>query len=176
MRSWHRAEAPSGLALRWRPGAGQPVVGLHGLGSRGEDLLALAEALPGAPVALIDLPGFGATPGSVGDLAGLAEHLLEALDVLRWERPVWLGCSFGGHVALRVSLDAPERVGALVLADSGGLDPAPAPELRALFAAQALAQRSEEDVARALDALVARPCAATRAYRARRLASHSGGS
>lgn len=173
-RIWRQGQA-SQLAFRFRPGQGQPVVGLHGLGSVGGDLEAVGAALPGVPMALVDLPGFGASPGPLCGLSGAVTAVLSVLDALGWERPVWLGCSFGGHVALRAALDAPWRVGALVLADSGGLDPDPNPALRDAFSEAVLRGRAPGDVARSLDALVARPTALTRAFHARRLAAHAAG-
>jgi pimeloyl-ACP methyl ester carboxylesterase len=151
------------------------LVGVHGLGSEGEDLIALAEA-SGVGALLLDLPGFGRSgrPDRRHSPGRAARTVLGLLDALEVTRPlVWLGCSYGGHVALRAALDHPRRVAGLVLIGSGGLHRA-APELAAYFEEERLAARTPVDVGLACDALVSRPNAATRAFRARRLARHIG--
>lgn len=149
-------------------------VGLHGLGSEAGDLRQVAASVGRAGL-LLDLPGFGdqAARAAASPRAAVAA-VLARLDALGVEAPVWVGCSYGGHVALRAALDHPERVSGLVLVSSGGLDPAPAPELAAYFTLERLAARSLDAVASSLDALVGTPTVSTAAYRARRLAQHVG--
>ena len=53
-------------------------------------------------------------------LAAYTEHLREFLDVLKLEKPILVGNSMGGTVAVRLALLHPEEVGGLVL-----VDPAP---------------------------------------------------
>ncbi|MGE0710309.1 MAG: alpha/beta fold hydrolase [Planctomycetota bacterium] len=149
-----------------RPG----LVALHGLGSDSRDLVELARALHMGAL-LIDLPGFGASarPERAYPVARAAEVVLTLLDQLGWRRPVWMGASYGAHVALRAALDAPARVERLVLLAAGGLDPAPPPGLAAYFAEERLAARTRDEVAVNLAALVGRETEATRAFCARRL-------
>lgn len=150
-----------------------PLVGVHGLGSEHGDLLEVVRAV-GAPALLLDLPGFGASgrPDRDYPLERASQVTLELLDLVGLAHPVWLGTSYGGHVALRAALLAPERASGLVLVDAGGLDPAPNQALAAAFDERVLRARPIPLVAAALDALVARPGPATRAFRARRLAAH----
>jgi pimeloyl-ACP methyl ester carboxylesterase len=126
-------------------------------------------------VALVDLPGFGASdrPDRDYPVARAASAAVAVLDGLGWPRAAWLGCSYGGHVALRAALEHPSRLAALALVSSGGLDPAPNAALGALFAEERLRNRDRAAVAAAVDLLVGRPNPETRAYRARRLALHT---
>lgn len=154
----------------------RPVVALHGLGSTHHDLLDVARRT-GAPTLLVDLPGFGAS-GPFPRGARLAEVAAELAELARaqgFARALWWGCSFGGHLALRVALDRPEQVTGLLLVSSGGLDPAPSPALAHAFREEHLAARSPDRLARELDALVGHPTAATRAFAARRLRAHARG-
>ncbi|MNX74777.1 2-hydroxy-6-oxo-6-phenylhexa-2,4-dienoate hydrolase [compost metagenome] len=50
-----------------------------------------------------------------------APFVAEWLELAGWEKPVVVGTSMGGRVALQLALDHPERVGALVLVDASGL-------------------------------------------------------
>jgi pimeloyl-ACP methyl ester carboxylesterase len=71
----------------------------------------------------LDLPGFGLTgPMADGDykLPNYAATVLEVMDQLGVGRAVLAGNSFGGEVAWKVAVDAPQRVYKLVLVDSGG--------------------------------------------------------
>jgi pimeloyl-ACP methyl ester carboxylesterase len=129
-----------GFEIRYlESGDGPPLVCLHGAGglrlSRAHQLLAEQRR-----VIAFETPGFGASPtndrsNSLSDLAGT---MLGAVDALGLDRfSVW-GTSFGGKLALRLALRAPDRLDALVLAapaairlDAGPL-PSPA-ELPALL-------------------------------------------
>lgn len=150
-----------------------PLIGIHGLGSDSRDLLEVAREA-GAPAVLIDLPGFGASgrPDRSYPVARAAEAAVALLDLLGLSRPVWVGCSYGGHVALRAALDTPERVAGLVLVNAGGLDPAPNPALAALFDERVMAARPLAAVAASVEALVGAPNAATATFLARRLRAH----
>lgn len=168
----------AGEEVTYRTVAGEktlaPVVYIHGLGSEGRDILAVARQA-GAPAVLVDLPGFGASakPDRAYPVRRAAEAVLAVLDATGLAAPVWVGCSYGGHVALRAALDHAERVRTLVLVDSGGLDPAPDPALARAFDEGALAARSVDAVRVACDALVARRNRRTDRFRARRLRAHA---
>lgn len=153
-----------------------PVVGIHGLGSQGTDLLEVF-TLAGVRGLVLDLPGFGSSsqPDRDYPVTTAAERVLELLDQVGLESAVWFGCSYGGHVSLRAALDHPQRVEGLVLVDSGGLDPAPPAELAQAFDEDLIRARPLESVGLACDALVAWPNAATRDFRARRLTNHASG-
>lgn len=69
----------------------------------------------------LDFPGFGETPlahCSPPDLDAYVSSVLALLDTLHVERPLIVGLSLGGYVALRLVAQHPDRVGALVLADT----------------------------------------------------------
>jgi 3-oxoadipate enol-lactonase len=96
-------------------GVGMPVVLLHaGVVDRrmwGEHLAAIAGA--GHRVIAMDLPGFG--EATVAEAQAPWTDVLETMDALNVERTALVGNSFGGAVALRVAVIAPERVIALAL-------------------------------------------------------------
>ena len=84
---------------------GAQLTGLHDLGWR---------------TLLIDPPGTGGSTPSPGlfTMEECAEAALHTLDAADAERAALLGLSWGGFVALRVALAAPERVTALVLSNT----------------------------------------------------------
>lgn len=98
---------------------GRPVVVLSGsLGSTLEmwepQLPAL---LPRYRVLRYDHPGHGGSPvADVDGVGGLARGVLALLDELGLERVSCCGLSLGGAMALRLALDAPDRLERLVLA------------------------------------------------------------
>jgi pimeloyl-ACP methyl ester carboxylesterase len=102
-----------------RPGS-PPVVLLHGAGSNLADMdLAIGERLAARHrVILIDRPGLGFSARQKGadvSPAGQAAVLRQVLDQLGVERPIIVGHSFGGTLALAFALDFPDRVAGLVL-------------------------------------------------------------
>ena len=161
------------VTYRALPGRGAPLLAIHGLGSDGRDLLDLGERV-GHPTVLIDLPGFGASarPERPYTVRRAAEISLALLNHLGWARPIWLGASYGAHVALRAALDSPARVERLVLLSAGGLDPNPPAALREHFREERLAGRTRQQLAATLAILAKRNTPATEAYAARRLALH----
>ena len=82
------------------------------------------------------MPGFGRSTKGLdrkdpfGDLAGAMLALLDALGV---ERTHALGNSLGGACALRMALEAPERVDRLVLLGPGGIDTSRRPPTEGLL-------------------------------------------
>ena len=108
--------------------AGEPMVLVHGLGSRADrwrrNLDGLAAA--GYRVFAPDLPGHGfATKGSAFDytIDGYRSFLDMFLDEIGADRVVLVGASLGGHIAGALTCRDPKRVGALVLVGSTGLQP-----------------------------------------------------
>ncbi|MGW4585708.1 alpha/beta fold hydrolase [Amycolatopsis thermoflava] len=114
-----------GRRARYRvDGDGLPVLLLHGIGrslrdwSEQQDLLAAAHRTYS-----VDLAGFGMSEPLPGKhtLAALAGFAADFLDAVGETRPVHVaGNSLGGAVAMRLSVDAPERVRSLVLVNSAG--------------------------------------------------------
>jgi pimeloyl-ACP methyl ester carboxylesterase len=132
-------------------GDGIPVVLLHaGIADRRmwrAQLGPLANA--GVRAVAPDLPGFGEAAVQPGEQAPW-EDVLRTMDELGLERAAIVGNSFGGAVALRVAVVAPERVSALGLISAPAPGVEPGPELRAAW------QLEEEAFARGdLDAAAA---------------------
>ena len=103
-------------------GAGDPLVCLHGITAQHRAFNALARELGDArPVAGVDLRGRGDSekPSSGYGLAAHASDVVRVLDHLGLEDAVVVGHSMGAFVALRLALDHPDRVRALVLLDGG---------------------------------------------------------
>ena len=107
-------------------GSGQPILLIHGLGSRAEDWADLMPQLVhgGRHVYAIDLLGYGrsARPRdaaySIPQEAGIVEKFMAAENLGQTDLGGW---SMGGWVAMRVALDEPERVRRLAIYDSAGL-------------------------------------------------------
>jgi len=100
----------------------------------------------------VDLPGFGEAQAAPGEQAPWAD-VLRTMDELSAERAALVGNSFGGAVALRAALVAPDRVSALALisAPAPGLEPSP--ELEAAWEAEETALR-RGDVDAAVEAVL----------------------
>jgi pimeloyl-ACP methyl ester carboxylesterase len=102
-----------GRAFAERFGEGPAgVVALHGWGRTRQDWQATLE---GYDALALDLPGFGATPApdtgwSTAEYAGWVREILGDLD-----RPVLVGHSFGGRVAVQLAAASPELVRGVVL-------------------------------------------------------------
>ena len=95
-------------------GDGPPrVLALHGWGRRGTDF---ATSLQGFSYIALDLPGFGATPAfdKAQGAGGYAEAVAPVLEEMA-ARPILVGHSFGGRVAVVLASRYPERIGGLVL-------------------------------------------------------------
>jgi pimeloyl-ACP methyl ester carboxylesterase len=118
-------------ATRW-PGAGPPVVLLHGLASQRRfwNLVVphlVAPTGPGLPVLSVDQRGHGDAdrPVSSYELEQVASDLATALDAIGWSRAVIVGHSWGGAVAATFAANHPERTLAVVGIDGGTSSPVP---------------------------------------------------
>jgi pimeloyl-ACP methyl ester carboxylesterase len=101
-------------------GTGPPIVILHGLGGQmGNFTYALLERLTDEfRVILMDRPGSGYStraPGATGRLTEQAAIVAQFIRKLGLERPLLVGHSLGGAIALTVALDHPEVVKGLAL-------------------------------------------------------------
>jgi len=99
-------------------GEGPPVLALHGLGLDSSSFTGLARGVVGLGLRMLaaDLPGFGKTPAPEVSLtpAVLGEPVIELARRLD-EKPLLLGMSMGGRVALEVVLSAPDLFRGVVL-------------------------------------------------------------
>jgi len=108
------------IALNYlEAGAGQPVVLLHGAFGGLQDWSATIMGTLAARYRVIafDRPGHGYServPGRANDPSVQAEVLRAALHDLRVERPILVGFSWGGAVALAYALDHQQELEALV--------------------------------------------------------------
>jgi 2-succinyl-6-hydroxy-2,4-cyclohexadiene-1-carboxylate synthase len=130
------------------------VVLVHGFTQTPASWRVVAERLAGRfEVVRVDLPGHGAAGGTRAGFEEAAGLVGEAGGV-----GAYVGYSLGGRLCLRLALDRPDLVRALVLigASPGIADPAGRAERRA--ADEALAERIERDGVEAfLDAWLAGP-------------------
>ncbi len=107
-------------------GEGEPVLLVHGLGSRASDWSGLIPSLvhSGHRVYAIDLLGYGDSDKpadasfSIADQARLVEDFMQAEHLNHVDLAGW---SMGGWIAMVVATDEPQRIAKLVLLDSAGL-------------------------------------------------------
>lgn len=103
-------------------GQGEPLLLLHGLGSRGVDWRPQVEALAGEfRVLTLDFPGHGdsAPLASATSMAALAEDALALLDHLNIDRAHVAGLSLGGMVAFQLLADSAQRLRSITVINSG---------------------------------------------------------
>jgi pimeloyl-ACP methyl ester carboxylesterase len=111
-----------GLAVSEWPGAGEPVVALHGITANGRSFAALAGALgEDTPLLAPDLRGRAGSAGLPGPygLAAHTEDVIALLDHLGRERTVLVGHSMGAFVAALTAARHPDRIAGVVLVDGG---------------------------------------------------------
>jgi 3-oxoadipate enol-lactonase len=130
-------------------GSGPAIVLLHaGVADRtmwSEHLEPLAQA--GYRAVAMDLSGFGEAAVAAGEQAPWID-VLATMDALGIHDAVLVGNSFGGAVALRMAVVAPERVSALVLVSASAPGADASPELEAAWAAEERAlERGDVDAA-----------------------------
>ena len=101
-------------------GSGPAIVMIHGLGGQLRNFTyALAERLAtDHRVVIVDRPGSGysvATPGAAEGLHAQAALFARFIRALGLDRPLLVGHSLGGAIALALALDEPETVRGLAL-------------------------------------------------------------
>jgi pimeloyl-ACP methyl ester carboxylesterase len=101
-------------------GSGPTVVLVHGLGAQLRNFnYALVERLAvNFRVVCLDRPGCGYStrpPTMSASLSGQADTIAKLLTELRLEKPIVVGHSYGGTLALALALNHPESVGSLAL-------------------------------------------------------------
>jgi pimeloyl-ACP methyl ester carboxylesterase len=131
-----RLETPLGAVQLFRAGRGRPLVYLHSAG--GETHLGLLDDLArDFDVIVPVLPGWGESEGGdeIDGPEDVVFHLLDVFDALGFAadgpRPLVLGTSLGGWMALELATRHAERVEGLVLVNPVGLhlDGAPIAEM-----------------------------------------------
>jgi pimeloyl-ACP methyl ester carboxylesterase len=134
-----------GLHLR-EAGSGRPLVLLHAFPLSSAMWLEQRNGLSDvARVVTPDLRGFGGSqlPDEAPSLDAMADDVVALLDSLSLDRVVLGGLSMGGYVAMALLRRAPERVDALVLADTkASADPPAARENRERIASTVLDEQS----------------------------------
>ena len=112
----------SGVAMSYRAlGEGDPLVLLHAFPLNGRMFESQMKAFSGSwRVVAPDYPGFGRSPRTPAqpDVRYYAEGVRDLLERLHLERVVLGGVSLGGYVAFQCMKHFPERVSALVLANT----------------------------------------------------------
>jgi 4,5:9,10-diseco-3-hydroxy-5,9,17-trioxoandrosta-1(10),2-diene-4-oate hydrolase len=114
----------SGLKFCYQEaGAGETVLILPGLGTSIDYWQFVIPALASQyHVVAVDLPGFGKSdkPDASYELSWIADQVVAFMDAKRIGRASIIGGSMGGHLALLLALNHPERVSKLVLMGSVG--------------------------------------------------------
>lgn len=101
-----------------RPGAGPPVVLIHGLPGTAEDFEDVVPLLGDRRTIAYDRPGFGFSDGGHQPFAEQLATLHALLAKLGAGRPVLVGHSYGGTIALAYATRYPRDVRGLVLVDA----------------------------------------------------------
>ena len=108
-------------------GNGQPLLILHGWPSSSNSWLEVQEILAqqGFQVICPDFPGFGASevPANSWDLDDYLAWTVAFTDFLKLKEFTVLGHSFGGRVAIKLSVKYPTKVKSLILCGAAGIKP-----------------------------------------------------
>ena len=102
-------------------GEGRPVLMIPGLNSAASTWDQTCAALqPGVQCHIVQLPGFAGAPAVATEafLPGMRDRLLAYLDERKLDRPVVMGHSLGGVLALQMAAERPGRIPRLVIVDS----------------------------------------------------------
>jgi pimeloyl-ACP methyl ester carboxylesterase len=106
------------LRVLERPGANPAVVLIHGLPGTAQDFDAVTARLPGRRTIAYDRPGFGFSDADFQDLDEQVETLAGLLRGSSVRRPILVGHSYGGTLALAYAARHPGDVRGLVLVDA----------------------------------------------------------
>lgn len=131
-RDWERSrpggpDAPLPRIHYLEQGSGFPVILIHGLACSSAQWMYTVPALAraGYRAIAVDLPGFGqsALPSVEVATRDYVREVVRFLDEMDIAEAALVGNSMGGFVAWYTAVEAPERVRAIVLADSAGAPP-----------------------------------------------------
>jgi len=128
----------NGLDINYKvAGKGQPVLILHGWGGSSGSWVEVQKILSrkGYLVIIPDFPGFGRsiTPPKAWGIREYTDLILEFTEKLRLDNFFLVGHSFGGRIAVKFTVEHPEKVRSLVLCDSAGIKPKPGPKTLIIF-------------------------------------------
>lgn len=107
-------------------GQGTPVLCVHTAGQSGVQYREVLERLPthGYRVVVVDLPGHGRSSpspsGPITDLHAYAEYCWEVVRQLSLDRPLVVGCSIGGKIALDLCVSHGEELRGAVAMEADG--------------------------------------------------------
>lgn len=119
--------APTGRLMRLgettvrvleHPGNDPAVLLIHGLPGTAQDFDKVTALLPGRHTIAFDRPGFGYSSGGFHPFDEQVATLDELLAALHVQRPVLVGHSYGGTLALAYAERLPQNVRGLVLVDA----------------------------------------------------------
>lgn len=101
-------------------GKGKPMIFIPGLASSGEVWKdTVAQFANRYECHVVTLAGFaGVAPTATPLLSTVQKELAEYIDAKKLDRPIMVGHSLGGFLALRMGADTPAKVGRLVIVDS----------------------------------------------------------
>jgi pimeloyl-ACP methyl ester carboxylesterase len=118
-----------------RPGAGAPIVLIHGLPGTAEDWNEVTPLLRGERTIAIDRPGFGYSGGGYVPFERQLSTIHALLAKLGVEHPILVGHSYGGTISLGYAERYPGEVRGMVLVDAAaaGTHPGAFERLRAHF-------------------------------------------
>ncbi len=106
------------LSALERRGKGTPIVLMHGAARNALCFKALADAVGGRHVIVIDMPGHGdSAPASSWQMEDLAELVFDAIRRRASGKVIWGGHSWGGKVAAMIAALHPEAASSLILLD-----------------------------------------------------------
>lgn len=119
-------------------GEGAPILFVHGLGGQLHHFAhPTFPRLPGYRLIALDRPGSGYSARAAGATARLPEQarvVAGFIDALGLERPLLVGHSLGGAVALTVALNHPDKISGIVaLAPLTHMEDEVRPEFRSLY-------------------------------------------
>jgi pimeloyl-ACP methyl ester carboxylesterase len=123
-----------GLRIHYieHPGRGVPVVLIHGLPGTADDWERVTPLLAGHRTIAIDRPGFGYSTGGYVPFDRQLQTIDALLHTLHVVRPILVGHSYGGTIALGFAERYPSEVRGLVLVDAAaaGTHPGSLPQIQ----------------------------------------------